>query len=84
MLISIFLTYAFHFPVKPIEDEKLKKALKSAESELEHIEKSPADNDRYVDIQSGTSHIRLNISKLMYAEVFGRKTILHPPVFRCL
>ena len=74
---NAFDLHAFHFLVKPIADEKLKKVLKSAESELEHIEKSPADNDRYVDIQSGTSHIRLNISKLMYAEVFSRKTILH-------
>ena len=72
-----FDLHAFHFLVKPISDEKLKEVLKSAESELEHIEKSPADNDRYVDIQSGTSHIRLNISKLVYAEVFSRKTILH-------
>ncbi len=68
---------AFHFLVKPISDEKLKEVLKSAESELEHIERSPADNDRYIDIQSGTSHIRLKLSKLQYAEVFSRKTILH-------
>ena len=72
-----FDLHAFHFLVKPISDEKLKEVLNSAESELEHIEKSSADNDRYVDIQSGTSHIRLKLSKLQYAEVFSRKTILH-------
>ncbi len=68
---------AFHFLVKPVSKEKLKEVLRNAVSELEHIKMTPAYNDRYVDIRSGTSHIRLNLSKLLYAEVFNRKTILH-------
>ena len=72
-----FDLHAFHFLVKPITDEKLKEVLKSAVSELEHMGKPPADNDRYIDIRSGTSHIRLKLRKLLYAEVFNRKTILH-------
>ena len=72
-----FDVHAFHFLLKPVSEEKLKEVLRSAESELEHIKKLSADNDRYVDIRSGTSHIRLNLSKLLYAEVFNRKTILH-------
>ena len=72
-----FDLHAFHFLLKPVSEEKLKEVLRSAESELEHIKKLSADNDRYVDIRSGTSHIRLNLSKLLYAEVFNRKTILH-------
>lgn len=74
---SAFDLHAFHFLVKPVSDEKLKEVLEKAKSELEFLKKSPADNDRYVDIRSGTSHIRLNLSKLLYAEVFNRKTILH-------
>ncbi len=74
---SAFDLHAFHFLLKPVSEEKLKEVLRSAESELEHIKKLSADNDRYVDIRSGTSHIRLNLSKLLYAEVFIRKTILH-------
>lgn len=72
-----FDLHAFHFLLKPVSDEKLREVLESARSELKHMEKSPSDNDRYVDIRSGTSHIRLNLSKLLYAEVFNRKTILH-------
>ena len=33
--------------------------------------------DKYIEIQSGTSHIRVNLSLLLYAEVYDRKTILH-------
>lgn len=72
-----FDLHAFHFLVKPVPDEKLREVLNSAVSELEHMEKPPADADRYIDVRSGTSHIRMNLKKLLYAEVFNRKTILH-------
>lgn len=68
---------AFHFLVKPVSDEKLKEVLDRAKEELAIINSRAVKRDRYINIQSGTSHIRVNLSKLYYAEVYDRKTILH-------
>ena len=35
------------------------------------------EHDKCIEIQSGSSHIRVNISSLLYAEVYDWKTILH-------
>ena len=69
--------HAFHFLVKPVADEKLKTVLMNARKELERVEKASISNDKYISIQSGPSHISINLSKLLYAEVFNRKIILH-------
>ena len=34
-------------------------------------------HEKYIDIQSGTAHIRINLMELIYAEVYNRKTIIH-------
>ena len=68
---------AFHFLVKPVADEKLKEVLDNARKELERYGDISGKKDKYIEIQSGTSHIRINLSKLLYAEVYDRKTILH-------
>ena len=68
---------AFHFLVKPVADEKLKEVLDNAQKELERYGDTSGKKDKYIEIQSGTSHIRINLSKLLYAEVYDRKTILH-------
>ena len=68
---------AFHFLVKPVADEKLKEVLDNARKELERYGDTSGKKDKYIEIQSGTSHIRINLSKLLYAEVYDRKTILH-------
>ncbi len=70
-----FDLHAFHFLVKPVPDEKLKEVLENAWRELERYESGK--HDKYIEIQSGTSHIRVNLSLLLYAEVYDRKTILH-------
>jgi DNA-binding LytR/AlgR family response regulator len=72
-----FDLHAFHFLVKPVADEKLKEVLENAKKELERINDISGKQDKYIEIQSGTSHIRVNLSKLIYAEVYDRKTILH-------
>lgn len=72
-----FDLHAFHFLVKPVADEKLRAVLLDAKDELEAAYRTAADNIRYISIQSGTSHIRIALSKLMYAEVYDRKTVLH-------
>lgn len=67
----------FHFLVKPVADEKLKEVLDNARKELERYGDISGKQDKYIEIQSGTSHIRINLSELLYAEVYDRKTILH-------
>ena len=74
-----FDLHAFHFLVKPVADEKLKEVLDNAVKELERSVPVHPKQEKYIDIQSGTSHIRVNLSQLMYAEVYDRKTILHMP-----
>ena len=68
---------AFHFLVKPVADEKLRTVIMNAREELRRIEKTSVINDKYISIQSGPSHISINLSRLLYAEVFNRKIILH-------
>ncbi len=68
---------AFHFLVKPVADEKLKEVLDNARKELERYGDISGKQDKYIEIQSGTAHIRINLSQLLYAEVYERKTILH-------
>ena len=68
---------AFHFLVKPVADRKLKEVLYNARKELERYGDISGKQDKYIEIQSGTAHIRINLSQLLYAEVYNRKTILH-------
>ncbi len=68
---------AFHFLVKPVADGKLEEVLRSAIKELERMKCLPDRNEKYIDIQSGTAHIRINLMELIYAEVYNRKTIIH-------
>ena len=72
-----FDLHAFHFLVKPVSDGKLKAVLKDAINGLKNMPDQTTKNDRHISIKSGTSHIRIDLSKLLYAEVYDRKTILH-------
>ena len=63
-----FDLHAFHFLVKPVADEKLKEVLDNAVKELERSVPVLQKQEKYIDIHSGTSHIRVNLSQLMYAE----------------
>ena len=69
--------HAFHFLVKPVADGKLKEVLENAVKDLERSGAESGKHDKYIEIQSGTSHIRVNLSLLLYAEVYDRKTIIH-------
>ena len=71
-----FDLHAFHFLVKPVADGKLKEVLENAVKELERSEAESGKHDKYIEIRSGTSHFRVNLSLLLYAEVYDRKTIL--------
>ncbi|SEA57716.1 two component transcriptional regulator, LytTR family [Oribacterium sp. KHPX15] len=74
---SSFDLHPFHFLVKPFADEKLNEVIDDAMKELERCGDLSGNHDKYIEIQSGTSHIRINLSRLVYAEVYDRKTILH-------
>ena len=69
-----FDVHAFHFLVKPIREEKLKAVLTEAAAQVRAVE-SP--DRRWIRVQTGSTHIRIDLSEVLYAEVFSRKTIVH-------
>ncbi len=72
-----FDVHAFHFLVKPVEDDKLESVIEDAKSELNRQGQLQENKKKYINIKSGQSHIRINLLQLKYAEVFDRKIILH-------
>ena len=70
---------AFHYLVKPFEDEKFKDILvkaieQSRQSEgLEQIKQE----ERYLLIKTGGIHTKIFLKDIIYAEVFNRKVIIH-------
>ncbi len=72
-----FDVHPFHFLVKPVSGDKLKEVLAEAKKEFTRLGKMGPRYDNFINIQSGSSHIRVNLSHLRYAEVYDRKIILH-------
>ncbi len=69
---------AFHFLVKPVSDDKLKQVLAAAVKERKRFATEHSGQpDNYITIQTGSTHIRIDLRRLLYAEVFDRKTLLH-------
>lgn len=69
---------AFHYLVKPFTDEKLAAVLLRAEKELEKPgTRCQEQEKRQLLIKSGGTHIVLWLDKIIYAEVFNRKVIVH-------
>ena len=69
-----FDVQAFHFLVKPIQDEQLKEVLTKAVSALDA---GSGREERYISVKTTTSHIRINLSDILYAEVFNRKIVIY-------
>lgn len=72
---------AFHYLVKPFDDGKFAEVLQNAVRQLEDRERM-SDNGSTRDkpglvITTGGEHVTVNISDIVYAEVFDRKIILH-------
>ena len=69
---------AFHYLVKPLEDEKFKdilcRAVESLGSKEMDLQKS---EERYVMINNGGVHRKVIIEEIVYAEVFNRKVVIH-------
>ena len=72
-----FDVQAFHFLVKPVRDEQLKEVLTRALSLLNEESKGSGTEERYISVKTTTSHIRINLSDIIYAEVFNRKTVIY-------
>lgn len=71
---------AFHYLVKPLEDEKLGEVLEKAVSQYKEraLESMGARRERpSLMITSKGEHITVPFEDIVYAEVFNRKIILH-------
>ena len=69
---------AFHYIVKPIDDEKFTEVLCNAVDELKALDTyTAASEKRYMMINNGGIHIKVNIDDIVYAEVFNRKVVIH-------
>lgn len=69
---------AFHYLVKPINDEKLAQILNKAVKELGSKRVEICKNeDKYLMINSGGVHIKVMLEDIVYAEVFNRKIVIH-------
>lgn len=75
---------AFHYLVKPFSDERFTEVLTKAVDQYRSTAKAEAEqresseqNGKFLLVKTGASHIRVNFEKIVYAEVFNRKIILH-------
>lgn len=68
---------AFHYLVKPFNDEKLREVLNKA---LQHCKDIPSDKlipPRVILVKRGGLSTKVPLSDIIYAEVFNRKIMLH-------
>lgn len=69
---------AFHYIIKPIDDEKFAKVLCRAVEELEEKKlNEKAQEENHLLIYNGGVHIKVKIDDIIYAEVFNRKVVIH-------
>ena len=69
---------AFHYIVKPIDNEKFVEVLCGAVEELEdkNLYDKPHD-EKHLLINNGGVHIKVKIDDIIYAEVFNRIVVIH-------
>ncbi len=72
---------AFHYLVKPFEDEKLSQVLRKAVEEYENRYRAMADvqgqQPKTILIRQGGVSSAVSVDSIIYAEVFNRKITLH-------
>ena len=64
---------AFHYLMKPIDQDKMTDVLKRAMQEVEKKNMSP----RYLLVKAEGSHHKIPVEDILYVENSGRKVILH-------
>ena len=69
---------AFHYIVKPIDDEKFSSVLQRAVEEWCYKSKDvKAPEKNYVLINNSGVHTKVVLDEIIYAEVFNRKVVIH-------
>lgn len=73
---------AFHYLIKPFEDEKLREVLDRALQQCEKQAEDPVktekqDQPRAILVKQGGLSTKVPLSDIVYAEVFNRKIMLH-------
>ena len=69
---------AFHYIVKPIDDEKFKDVLLRAVEKMSSRDRDVRKPEvSYVMINNGGVHTKVMIEDIVYAEVFNRKVVIH-------
>ncbi len=72
---------AFHYLVKPFSDEKFQEVLGRAIDQCQKLEcllkEKEEKREKYLLVKSGSAHMRVLCSEIVYAEVFNRKILLH-------
>ena len=64
---------AFHYLMKPIDEDKMREVLRRAVQEVEKKQSGP----RYLLVKAEGSHRRIPVEDILYVENSGRKVILH-------
>ena len=69
---------AFHYIVKPVNDEKFSSVLQRAVEEWCYKNKDvKAPEENYILINNSGVHTKVVLDEIIYAEVFNRKVVIH-------
>lgn len=70
---------AFHYLVKPFDDEKFKEVLTKAVGQCREMNESgwAEQEERYLLIKTGGVHTKVFLKDIIYAEIFNRKVMIH-------
>ncbi len=68
---------ALNYIVKPFSDDKFLDVLKKAVKKVEGRKLAEADEEEYIMVQMSGIHTKLSLAKIIYAEVFNRKIVVH-------
>lgn len=69
---------AFHYLVKPLEEDKFSEVFGNTVQEIKRRKAESGESDgEYMMIQAGGVHTKILLKDIIYAEVFNRKVIIH-------
>ncbi|MDE6905410.1 MAG: LytTR family DNA-binding domain-containing protein [Lachnospiraceae bacterium] len=68
---------AFHYLVKPFTWEKFSQVLKAALKRHTKEVSGMKETERSIVVKSGSSHVKIPIENIIFAEVFNRKVVIH-------
>lgn len=72
---------AFHYLIKPLQNEKFAEVLRNAVAEYQNRKGTKPGEDKNESasllITTGGQHITVNLEDIVYAEVFNRKIMIH-------